>query len=1759
MAADFIPDSEMQQGARLPPPPDSQSRDFISDADMQQSQQQSAQPDFISDADMQRSQPQQAASPDFISDADMAAHPAAESPTMTTARAAASDIIPAVGAIPAMTAGARVGGVAGLALTGGNPVGGFVGMGIGALGGGLIAGGALTKAQDIVKRVLGIDDTEQQRVNAEANPNAALLGSVPGVVAGFKSGAWKGAANIASHLTTAGFMGGVTTAQQAVEGEGYNPKAIALSALEGGVFNEVRGGLPTKLAKLGETVGDRIVKYMGHGTPGPLAASGVAQEATPVKEDVPGIGNTDTQPGERDGGNDGSYAKKAPVSDGSAAVENVQNGVSQEFQDVLSTADATKESTTGSPVSQTAPPAANDNTENAPTQDGAKLDAQFPRVRAPGKVEPLTAEAAPKTPEFNKNAKATAPEADLSRTSDEDLVDASKAQREAGAKVQAKVTAPQKGEAFKPETAEQAAVPERPAKAATAPESADSETIPTGAKPTSYEAPGVGDSYPHVDQSMRGTLIRREQPAPNMVASNRANTEALIDPRVPRVIEAKTVPGSEQPTKSLDPAHALAIRENTRRQILDMLGKEPEQKMPFATQLEASKEAGLHAERMWLEKRGYDADAFQKQIEGFKTAEIPAKAPAAPTYPKFVKRTLEGLRANEKSRPAADALETKIRDLPRAKQISEAGKAAKLLNSRGGKADFTKTLATPRLDKTGFEIDDLGVTAKTQKLADARTKAIEAVEKAFDNNTPKGTETKDQLRARLTRAVGEAKAANDDKDAVAAYRPQDPPEHWHWLNEAQRLIKGRMTEKQIAKFVANEKLLRGGEEDIAAYKADKRGEGETANNPRSGDAALAGAEAEQARKFPGETPHEEAEKDTPPVPVKAADLAPVERTKTLDIAELPAAKQADIKADMAKTTEGLVNAPDDLTGQPAKSKWELENNDRLAAQQEKMAVQKRQREARTLAAKTATKAPEDKPSEVRKVEVTDEIKAKYAGKSKEVKEQAQRESELQALERGVKEEPAANTLKTMFTDEAGSLNPKAIAKTFDAPKSKTYAAKGSRSAEEDYANSLSQDFANLRGGDTRDKIDARQAAKNMPKEVQAIDGKLYKAQDTDTVSSLNKGDKTLFDRWIKPHLDNADTMFAKIEKLAPGLLGPKVANHIWRMRIGGEGDELAPDNLKTGISGDPIQGTTNPLYSGKVGPMYERKFVGLERSDGQRFVISPSEKGGFLSWRNGKPHMVKDPTFEFKDGDTYTNGQNTYKMGQATTDEIEAQTGVKYHKSAIMSAILAEQRLSTVLRHLEYIDKQKSSPEFQSGDRQLATQNAKLGAENKWQTTDLKAFKGWYMHPRLAEVMDDFQRPGFGAADSAWDKVRRFSQQVTKLLFWLPTAHFENVGTHWFTARGLEWLRPRGYKSLYLDGSDAMKSVMTQDAFYKEALDKGAGLIYGSTVTQDIVGQIAHAAGLTIKSDPATWGPVAKTFGVGVDDMVKGIYNASKHAMWYSNDVFLVQHLKENMRNGMSMEDAITQAEKYFPNYRVASRLMGSRFLSKVMQSPELSAFGRYHAGVWNAYANVAKDLLSPNATGKDRAEAVGHLLMMGVLAFGIYPALDKVAQWITNNPDASVYRRGPIAIPNAIARARAGTGDALQAARDTFTIPPLANTGLEALHNKDFANKNIVEPGDVTTALHGSARAGVRVAAQEGLHTAQGLVSPVGTAVNASRNQGILKGIRDQALGIKNPSAKSRAYEKMAPSKNEQAAVTRYAHPSNPVEGWLNSILGHK
>jgi hypothetical protein len=209
---------------------------------------------------------------------------------------------------------------------------------------------------------------------------------------------------------------------------------------------------------------------------------------------------------------------------------------------------------------------------------------------------------------------------------------------------------------------------------------------------------------------------------------------------------------------------------------------------------------------------------------------------------------------------------------------------------------------------------------------------------------------------------------------------------------AKLLATGEVTAKKLAQFRSNEAL---GFTDLA--KETSKIEGGIASNKRAGDAAIAAAEAEKARQFPGETPHEETEKDTVAEPVKPEDITPTAKTKELNISDISEGKQADILADMAKVSDNLVHAPDELTGQPKTAKWDLENKDRLAGQQEKMAAQKAARlERDALVKKTATKPPEEKVDTGRSVKATPEELAKYGAHADAAALAAKREKDLPA-------------------------------------------------------------------------------------------------------------------------------------------------------------------------------------------------------------------------------------------------------------------------------------------------------------------------------------------------------------------------------------------------------------------------------------------------------------------------------------------------------------------------------------------------------------------------------------------------------------------------------------------------------------------------------------------------------------------------------------------------------------------------------------------
>src|SRR5262249_7820261 len=150
---------------------------------------------------------------------------------------------------------------------------------------------------------------------------------------------------------------------------------------------------------------------------------------------------------------------------------------------------------------------------------------------------------------------------------------------------------------------------------------------------------------------------------------------------------------------------------------------------------------------------------------------------------------------------------------------------------------------------------------------------------------------------------------------------------------------------------------------------------------------------------------------------------------------------------------------------------------------------------------------------------------------------------------------------------------------------------------------------------------------------------------------------------------------------------------------------------------------------------------------------------------------------------------------------------------------------------------------------------------------------------------------------------------------------------------------------------------------YQEMLREGSGMIYGGVKTRDTYDFLARKAGIDIARDPGRWLSIlrkidprlANTLNAPAD-LVSWFYGKMRNVLWYANDVFMMQRVMELQRKGMGIREAIKEAEKHIPNYRLPSEIMGSRIMSEVMGNPNLLMFNRYHYGVFNSYANMIKD-----------------------------------------------------------------------------------------------------------------------------------------------------------------------------------------------------------
>jgi len=223
---------------------------------------------------------------------------------------------------------------------------------------------------------------------------------------------------------------------------------------------------------------------------------------------------------------------------------------------------------------------------------------------------------------------------------------------------------------------------------------------------------------------------------------------------------------------------------------------------------------------------------------------------------------------------------------------------------------------------------------------------------------------------------------------------------------------------------------------------------------------------------------------------------------------------------------------------------------------------------------------------------------------------------------------------------------------------------------------------------------------------------------------------------------------------------------------------------------------------------------------------------------------------------------------------------------------------------------------------------------------------------------------------------------------------------------------------------------------------------------------------------------LAKKLGTSVGDLYNGISEASQKAMWFTRDVMYVQLIREIMArqeksgNKITLKEAIDQAERHMPNYRLPSEVAGSRGVSKVLRDPRISMFSRYHYGMVKSLVNTLKDVDPRNLrTPEGRAsfrEGVDSMVAIGVAMGVLYPLMDEMAEAVFGE-GAEQRRAGPFHLLQAGLDVYEGKKDASALIWPVFTANPVLLTlGQLGLNKKVFTGKSIYHPDDDFATIMG-------------------------------------------------------------------------------------------
>jgi len=528
-----------------------------------------------------------------------------------------------------------------------------------------------------------------------------------------------------------------------------------------------------------------------------------------------------------------------------------------------------------------------------------------------------------------------------------------------------------------------------------------------------------------------------------------------------------------------------------------------------------------------------------------------------------------------------------------------------------------------------------------------------------------------------------------------------------------------------------------------------------------------------------------------------------------------------------------------------------------------------------------------------------------------------------------------------------------------------------------------------------------------------------------------------------------------------------------------------------------------------------------ERTAGEVVDPATGQKGAYVHDERTGNVLVMSNKKVIDSGKQIENGiikggtGTQWQVSPGTMRNIEQHTNITYTKDPVADIAKAHSDVFIALANAQAVERLKVTPEFLTQARR-----PKQAAPSTWRdAADLNLgthqLDGYKLSPHIQEVLNDYSKAGLSAGVSGLANLNRV---IVGSLFINPLAHIMNVAWHGWVEKGLVSPgsvvgggigaavggpagavagaaigslvnSPREVKALFT----AIKAVSTHDENYMRYLKDGAGLMYASRFTRDFYNKALKMTGT------AEAQPMIRAFGFGnAKDFIGSVYSGASNTMWYAGDIVMMQGYLANEARlgaakgaGMTAQQmqraAMTETEKHIPNYNVPSRIGPTalelmpggaqvrRGMAQLMQGNlGILRFPRYDYGRIASYVNMMRDTIAglhgavTGAGGDRMASAQGALRgfnQMAAVGFGamvMYPMLmDKVAQTITGNKNASWQRYGPFTVPALVYNYMKGNkADWETLAASMLPLGPLPVIATELLYNKDlFTGKSLNLP----------------------------------------------------------------------------------------------------